>query len=99
MKANLKTELLGSGLSLMGAMYIFYAIDPLAQRVILVRLILKGAVYCMFLLGFNLWMRVNNRLQGLDPDTPAALKEHITLTLFFLAMFALMELPLFISRF
>ncbi len=98
MKANLKTEVLGSGLSLIGAIYLFYAIDPLARRVILVEKLLKIWVYCMVLLSFNLWMRVDHRLKGLDPDGPAALKEHIKLTMFFLAMLALMELPLLLSR-
>ena len=97
MKANLKNELIGSGLSLMGAMYLFYAIDPYTAGRILIRLMLKGAVYCMVLLSFNLWMRVDHRLKGKDPDSPAALKNHIKLTMFFLAMFALMELPLLLS--
>ena len=99
MKTNLKTELLVSGLSLMGAMYIFYAIDPYTAGMILIRLMLKGAVYCMVLLSFNLWMRVDHRLKDQDPDSPAALKEHIKLTTFFLAMFALMELALFIGSY
>lgn len=79
------------------AIYGFYAIDPLARRVILVEKLLKIWCYCLILLSFNLWMRVDHRIKKIDPDSPAALKENIKLTSFFLAMFALMELPLLLS--
>lgn len=96
---TLKHELIGSGLSLVAAIYGFYAIDPLAGRVILVEKLLKIWVYCLVMLSFNLWLRVDHRLKGMDPDGHEALKDHIKLTLFFFAMLALAELPLFISRF
>ncbi|MBA7491607.1 hypothetical protein ES702_02155 [subsurface metagenome] len=79
------------------AIYGFYAIDPLARRVILVEKLLKIWCYCLVLLSFNLWMRVNHRIKNVDPDSHAALRENVKLTSFFLAMFALMELPLLLS--
>jgi len=95
---GLRTELVGAGFSLCAAIYIFYAIDPYTAGKILVEKLLKLWVYCLVLLSFNLFMRVDHRLKGMDPDSHAALKEHIKLTMFFLGMLALMELPLFLSR-
>ena len=98
MKAlNLKSEIVGSGLLMCAASYLFYAIDPMARSEILVEKLLKIACYCMILLSFNLWMRVNNRLKGLDPEGPKEIKAHIKMTLFFLFCFALMEAALFLE--
>jgi len=93
------------------AIYGFYAIDPLARRVILVEKLLKIWCYCLVLLSFNLWMRVNNRLKGrgtylierqgrhfvFTSKGKKCVKEHIKMTAFFCAIFALMELPLLLS--
>ena len=95
----------------MASIYLFYAIDPLARREILVEKLLKIACYCLVILGFNLWMRAKNRLTGrgtyilehqgrhivLTPEGKESMKEHIKMTSFFCAIFALMELPLFLS--
>lgn len=94
----MRNELIGSGLSICSAYYIFYAINPIAQRMILVEKLLKITVYCLVLLGFNLWMRVMNRLKGIDVESDAAIKEHIKMSMFFLAMFAVMDLALTISQ-
>ena len=96
---KLKYEVFGSGLSIFAATFIFYAIDPYVAGAILVEKMQKTLVYCLYLIGFNLALRVRHRAQGREPDAPGALKAHIKLTMFFLAMFALMDLPLFISRF
>jgi len=95
---NLKTEVFGSGLSIFAATYLFYAIDPYVAGAILVEKIQKTLVYCLYLIGFNLALRVRHRAQGCEPDATGALKAHIKLTMFFCAMFAVMELPLFLSR-
>ena len=97
MKAH-EAELIGSGLSLCAAICIFHVIDPYTAGKILVEKLLKIACYCLILLGFNLWMRVNNRLRGLDPYAPGAMREHIKMTSFFLFCFALMEAALFIEN-
>ena len=96
MKA-LEVEIIGSGISLCAAIYLFYAIDPYTAGKILVEKLLKIACYCLVLLGFNLWMRVNNRLRGVDPYAPGAMREHIKMTSFFLFCFAIMEAALFIE--
>ena len=95
---KIKTEVFGSGLSICAATYLFYAIDPYTAGMILIEKIQKTLVYCLYLIGFNLALRVRHRAQGREPDAPGALKAHIKLTLFFCAMFAVMELPLFFSR-
>jgi len=95
---KLKTEVFGSGLSIFAATFIFYAIDPYTAGMILIEKMQKTLVYCLYLIGFNLALRVRHRGEGRDPYSNAAYKAHIKLTMFFLAMFALMELPLFISR-
>lgn len=79
------------------AMYVFYAVDPLARGLIIVEKLLKLWVYSLLLLSFNLWLRVNHRLMGKDPNSETALKEHIKMTMFFLALYALMDLPLMIA--
>jgi len=94
----LEAELIGSGLSLCAAICIFYVIDPYTAGKILFEKLLKIACYCMVLLSFNLWMRVNNRLRGIDPYSDQAMKEHIKLTSFFLFCFAVMEAALFIEN-
>ena len=81
----------------MASIYLFWFVDPLtAGRILLARL-LKISVYSLTVLGFNLWMRAVNRMKGLDPESDDCMKEHIKMSMFFLAMFALMELPLLLS--
>lgn len=96
MKA-IEIELIGSGVSLSASIYLFWFIDPLMPGRILLARLLKISVYFLTLLGFNLWMRVINRLKGLDPESDDCMKDHIKMSMFFLAMLALMELPLLLS--
>ena len=79
---TLRNDLIGAGFSMCAAMYVFYAVDPLAQTLIIVEKLLKIWVYSLVLLSFNLWMRVNHRLMGKDPNSGPALKEHIKLPCF-----------------
>ena len=92
-----KLELIGSGASLFTSIFLFYAIDPLTHGRSLLGRLLKIAVYCLVVLGFNLWMRATNRLKGKDPESDDCMKEHIKMSMFILAMFALMELPLMLA--
>ena len=94
----LKHEVFGAGLSIFVATFIFYGIDPYVAGAILVEKIQKTLVYCLYLIGFNLALRARHRDEGRDPYSNAAYKAHIKLTLFFCAMFALMDLSLFLSR-
>lgn len=94
---GLKSELIWAGFTMCAAMYVFYAVDPLARGSIIVEKLLKIWVYSLLLLSFNLWLRVNHRLMGKDPDDAAALKEHIKMTMFFLMLYAIMDLPLMIA--
>lgn len=90
----MKTEVLGSGLSILAATYLFYAIDPYTRGKILIEKVLKLAVYCLIILGFNLALRVRHRTKRLDPDSRDAWKAHIKLTAFFLFMFGVMDLAI-----
>ena len=81
----------------MASIYLFWFVDPLTHGRILLARLLKIGVYFLTLLGFNLWMRAVNRIKGRDPESDAYMKEHIKMSMFFLAMFALMELPLLLS--
>jgi len=106
-----EVELIGSGASLLASIYLFVFVDPLTHGRILLARLLKIGVYSLIVLGFNLWMRAVNRLRGkgkyviehrgrhfiLTPKGKECMKEHIKMTSFFCAMFALMELPLFLS--
>ena len=92
-----EAELIGSGASLLASIYLFWFVDPLTHGRTLLARLLKIGVYLLTLSGFNLWMRAVNRMKGLDPESDICMKEHIKMSMFFLAMFALMELPLFLS--
>ena len=100
---KLKTEVFGSGLSIFAASYLFYIYDPVARGVtgvtsgMIAEMILKFWVYVLYLIGFNLALRVRHRAQGREPDAPGALKAHIKLTMFFLFMFGVMDAAITIA--
>lgn len=98
MKLTPRHELIGSGMGIFFATYLFYAIDPYARTMILIEKLLKIAVYCLYLLSFNLALRFRHRYEGLDPDSDEAMKKHIKFSMFFLGMLELTDLYLFLSE-
>jgi hypothetical protein len=91
-KLTIRNELIGSGLCIASGSFIFYAMDPLAHREILAAVMRKILQYCLFLIGFNLWLRVKHRIDGVDPDSMKAIKAHTIFTSFFLFMLMLSDL-------